>query len=62
MTLVVTDRRLLVLQGKKVVKRNALSDWTVRVDLVSGAQVTLEANRVMKPARLVEAIKELATS
>jgi hypothetical protein len=76
MMLVVTDRRLLVLNGKKllgavepsvvtgaeVVKRNALSPWTVRIDLADGTPITLEANRYMKPGDLVDAIQGLASA
>jgi hypothetical protein len=76
MMLVVTDRRLLVLAGKKllgavapsnivsaeVVKRNAISPWTVRIDMADGTPITLEANRTTKPGQLVDAIQELVTT
>ena len=76
MMLVVTDRRLFVrshkdtlgtlaaadLAGATVVKKNALSPWTVRIDLTNGHQVTLEANARMKPGEMVEAIDHLARS
>lgn len=76
MTFVVTDRRLFVLSGKLtlgvltpdalagavVVKKNAISPWTIRIDLTNGRAVTLEANSFMGPADLVAAIDRVARS
>jgi hypothetical protein len=73
MTIVVTNKRVLVLEGKKmlgavepstiaaavVVKRNAISPWTVRIDLADGTPITLEANRYTKPGNFVDAIQKL---
>ena len=73
MMIVVTNHRVLVLEGKKllgavdpstiagaeVVKRNAISPWTVRIDLADGTPITLEANRYTKPGNFVDAIQQL---
>lgn len=74
--LVPTTLRLLVVNGKhllgaieahelagaEVLKKNAISPWKIRLDLANGSAITMEANRMMKPDRLVENINRLASS
>jgi hypothetical protein len=75
MTLLVTDRRLLVLDGKnlvgqlaapavagaEVVKRRRFADWTVALELAGGDRVHLEVSRAYQPERLVAALTSLAS-
>lgn len=76
MLLVVTDQRVLVFSGRKllgpvagadltgaeVVKKNAISPWTVRVGLANGNDVMLEVKRQTGPDRFVEAMNRLAAA
>lgn len=74
--LVPTNRRLLVVSGKKflgaieadelagaeVVKKRTISPWTIRIDLANGSSVAMEAIRTMKPDQLVDTLNKLASA